>query len=82
MQWGMVARVVPAVELKQQTEAFALRLALWEPKAAAATKRLIMHSAGTKLHIQLEEELKAVVSCMDSESFKLKLRQLRQNRHN
>jgi enoyl-CoA hydratase/carnithine racemase len=80
MQWGMVAKVVPALELEQQTHAFALHLAQWEPTAAVATKRLIGQSANTGLQAQLGEELKAVVDCMNVETFRSRLQHLRQKR--
>jgi Enoyl-CoA hydratase/carnithine racemase len=44
-QWGLVARVVPAAELKAETRKFAERLAQNPPAAIAGTKSLVYQAA-------------------------------------
>ncbi len=46
-QWGLVARIVPAAELKAETRKFAERLAQNPPAAIAGTKSLVYQAAVT-----------------------------------
>ena len=46
-EWGLVARVVPAAELKAETQKFAERLAQNPPAAIAGTKSLVYQAAVT-----------------------------------
>jgi enoyl-CoA hydratase/carnithine racemase len=69
--WGLVAKVVPASELKAATRELALRLAQNAPAGIAATKALIHRSATTPIEQQLEAERDAIIDCMHSEEFRL-----------
>jgi enoyl-CoA hydratase/carnithine racemase len=68
-QWGLVAKVVPAVERKAATRELALRLAQNAPAAIAATKALIQRSPVTPIEAQLDAERDAIIDCMHSEEF-------------
>jgi enoyl-CoA hydratase/carnithine racemase len=68
--WGLVAKVVPAVELKAATRELALRLAQNAPAALAATKALIHHAPMTPIEQQLDAERDAIVDCMHTEDFR------------
>jgi enoyl-CoA hydratase/carnithine racemase len=57
-QWGLVARVVPAAELKAETRKFAERLAQNPPAAIAGTKSLVYQAAVTPTRQQLDAEEK------------------------
>ena len=54
--WGLVARVVPAAELKAATRKFAERLAQNPPAAIAGTKSLVYQAAITPTKQQLDAE--------------------------
>jgi enoyl-CoA hydratase/carnithine racemase len=69
--WGLVAKVVPAVELKAATRELALRLAQNAPAGLAATKALIHRSPNTPIEQQLEAERDAIIDCMHTEDFKI-----------
>jgi enoyl-CoA hydratase/carnithine racemase len=68
--WGLVAKVVPAVELKAATRELALRLAQNAPAGLAATKALIHRAPTTPIEQQLEAERDAIIDCMHTEDFK------------
>jgi enoyl-CoA hydratase/carnithine racemase len=69
-QWGLVAKVVPAVELKAATREFALRLAQTAPAGIAATKALIHRAPTTPIEQQLDAERDAIIDCMHTDEFK------------
>jgi enoyl-CoA hydratase/carnithine racemase len=69
--WGLVARVVPAVELKAATRELALRLAQNAPAGLAATKALIHRSAATPIEQQLDAERDAIIDCMHTDEFRI-----------
>jgi enoyl-CoA hydratase/carnithine racemase len=68
--WGLVAKVVPAVELKAATREMALRLAQNAPAALAATKALIHRAPVTPIEAQLDAERDAIVHCMHTDEFR------------
>jgi enoyl-CoA hydratase/carnithine racemase len=69
--WGLVAKVVPAVELKAATREFASRLAQNAPAALAATKALIHRAHLTPIEQQLDAERDAIIDCMHTEEFRV-----------
>ncbi len=70
-EWGLVAKIVPAVELKAATREMALRLAQNAPAGLAATKALIHRSPTTPIEQQLDAERDAIIDCMNTEDFRL-----------
>jgi enoyl-CoA hydratase/carnithine racemase len=70
-QWGLVARVVPAAELKAETRKFAERLAQNPPAAIAGTKSLVYQAAVTPTRQQLEAEEKGIIDAMLTEDFRV-----------
>ncbi|WP_035724121.1 enoyl-CoA hydratase/isomerase family protein [Bradyrhizobium sp. ARR65] len=70
-EWGLVAKVVPATELKAATRELALRLAQNAPAGSAATKALIYRSPMTPIEQQLDAERDAIINCMQTEDFRL-----------
>ena len=70
-QWGLVARVVPAAELKAETRKFAERLAQNPPAAIVGTKSLVYQAAVTPTRQQLEAEKDGIIDCMHSDEFRL-----------
>jgi enoyl-CoA hydratase/carnithine racemase len=69
--WGLVAKVVPAVELKAATRELALRLAQNAPAGLAATKALIHRAPVTSTEEQLEAERDAIIDCMYTDEFRI-----------
>jgi enoyl-CoA hydratase/carnithine racemase len=69
--WGLVARVVPAGELKAATRELALRLAQNAPAGLAATKALIQRAPTTPIEQQLDAERDAIIDCMHTEEFRI-----------
>jgi enoyl-CoA hydratase/carnithine racemase len=67
--WGLVAKVVPATELKAATRTLALRLAQNDPAGLAATKALIHRSPLTPIDQQLDAERDSIIACMHTEEF-------------
>lgn len=67
--WGLVAKVVPALELKAATRALAHRLAQNAPAALAATKALIHRAPVTPIDQQLDAERDAIIACMQTDEF-------------
>src|SRR6201989_2210377 len=61
--WGLVAKVVPATELKAATRELALRLAQNDPAGLAKTKALIHRSPVTPIDQQLDAECDAIIAC-------------------
>jgi enoyl-CoA hydratase/carnithine racemase len=68
--WGLVAKVVPAVELKAATRELAHRLAQNAPAALAATKALIHRAPVTPIEQQLDAERDAIIGCMHTDEFR------------
>jgi enoyl-CoA hydratase/carnithine racemase len=69
--WGLVAKVVPAVELKAATRELALRLAQNAPAGLAATKALIHRATVTSIEQQLDAERDAIIDCMHTDEFRV-----------
>ena len=69
--WGLVAKVVPAAELKTATRELAHRLAQNAPAALAATKALIHCAHLTPIEQQLEAERDAIIDCMHTDEFRV-----------
>jgi enoyl-CoA hydratase/carnithine racemase len=69
--WGLVAKVVPAVELKAATRELAHRLAQNAPAALAATKALIHRAHLTPIEQQLDTERDAIIDCMRTDEFRV-----------
>src|SRR5438477_11166861 len=62
--WGLVAKLVAAAELKAATRELALRLAQQAPAGLAATKALIHRAPATPVEQQLDAERDAIIDCM------------------
>jgi enoyl-CoA hydratase/carnithine racemase len=69
--WGLVAKVVPAAELKTATRELAHRLAQNAPAALAATKALIHRAHLTPIEAQLDAERDAIIDCMHTDEFRV-----------
>jgi enoyl-CoA hydratase/carnithine racemase len=69
--WGLVVKVVPAVELKAATRELAHRLAQNAPAALAATKALIHRAHVTPIEAQLDAEKDAIIDCMHTDEFRV-----------
>jgi enoyl-CoA hydratase/carnithine racemase len=66
--WGLVAKIVPATELRAATRQLAERLAQNAPAAIAGTKALVYQAATTPVRQQLEgEELKIIQAMLTDE---------------
>src|SRR5690349_23176651 len=70
-QWGLVARIVPAAELKAETRKFAERLAQHPPAAIAGTKSLVYQAAVTSTRQQLDAEEAKIIDAMQTEDFRV-----------
>jgi enoyl-CoA hydratase/carnithine racemase len=70
-EWGLVAKVVPAVELKAATREFALRLAQNPPAAIAGTKALVYQAATTATRQQLDAEEHKIITAMHTHEFRI-----------
>ena len=70
-EWGLVAKIVPATELKAATRQFAERLAQNPPAAIAGTKSLVYQAATTPVKQQLDAEEHKIVMAMNTEEFRL-----------
>src|SRR5271163_2832170 len=68
--WGLIAKIVPAAELKAATRELALRLAQNAPAAIAATKALVHQAHVTPVERQLDAERDAIIGCMDTDEFR------------
>src|SRR5580692_10228904 len=68
--WGLVAKIVPAVELKAATRELALRLAQIVLDETAATKALIQQAPVTPVEAQLDAERDAIIACMHTDEFR------------
>jgi enoyl-CoA hydratase/carnithine racemase len=74
LDWGLVAKVVPAPELKAATRELAHRLAKNAPAALAATKALIHRAHVTPIDQQLDAERDAIIDCMQTEECRAALK--------
>jgi 2-(1,2-epoxy-1,2-dihydrophenyl)acetyl-CoA isomerase len=70
LQLGLVNRVVPAAELRAETERLARQLACGPTRAYAETKRLVDEAADAPLEKQLEAEAHAFSRCAASEDMR------------
>lgn len=70
-EWGLVAKIVPATELKAATREFALRLAQNPPAAIAGTKALVYQAAITPTRQQLDAEEAGIIKAMQTEDFRV-----------
>jgi enoyl-CoA hydratase/carnithine racemase len=70
LQWGLVVKVVPPVELKAATRELALRLAKNSTSTIAATKRLIQRAPTNSIEHQLDAERDAIIDCMHTDEFR------------
>jgi enoyl-CoA hydratase/carnithine racemase len=68
--WGLVAKVVPAMELKAATRELALRLAQNAPAGLAATKALVHRATVTSIEEQLAAERDSIIDCMSTDDFR------------
>ena len=68
--WGLVAKIVPAAELKAATRELASRLAQNAPAGLAATKALIHRAPTTPIEQQLDAERDAIIDCMHTDEFR------------
>src|SRR3981189_3096521 len=69
--WGLVAKVVPAAELKAATRQFAERLAQNPLAAIRGTKSLVYQAATTPTRQQLDAEEENIIGCMLTEDFRV-----------
>src|SRR3954466_7483761 len=69
-QWGLVAKVVPAADLKAATLELARRLAQNAPAGLAATKALIHRARLQPIEQQLDDERDAIIDCMHTDEFR------------
>jgi enoyl-CoA hydratase/carnithine racemase len=69
--WGLVAKVVPAPELKAATQQFAERLAQNSIAAIGGTKALLYQAAVTPTRQQLDAEEARIIGCMQTEEFRV-----------
>ena len=67
--WGLVARVVPAAELKAATQTFAERLSQNSPAAISGTKSLVYQAAVTPIKQQLHAEEEKIIGAMKADEF-------------
>src|SRR5438132_9830183 len=70
-EWGLVAKIVPATELKAATRQFAERLAQNPPAAIAGTKSLVYQAAVTSTKQQLDAEEAKIIDAMLTEDFRV-----------
>src|SRR6478609_9351094 len=70
LEWGLVARVVPAAELKAATRKFAERLAQNPPAAIWGTKSLVYQAAVTPTKQQLDAEEAGIIGAMNTDEFR------------
>src|SRR6266568_2287515 len=68
--WGLVAKVVPAADLKAATQKFADRLAQNPPAAIGSTKSLVYQAAVTPVRQQLDAEEAKIIEAMLTEEFR------------
>lgn len=71
---GLVTQVAPDEQLAAATLALAQRLAAINPIAAAHTKQLVWQASDIPISARLAAEASGVLSCMQTEAFKLQVR--------
>jgi enoyl-CoA hydratase/carnithine racemase len=69
--WGLVAKIVPAAELKAATRQFAERLAQNPPAAIGGTKSLVYQAAVTPTKQQLDAEEAKIIYAMHTDEFRI-----------
>jgi enoyl-CoA hydratase/carnithine racemase len=69
-EWGLVAKMVPAADLKAATHQFAQRLAQNPIAAIGGTKSLIYQAAVTPTRQQLDAEEEKIIDCMHTDEFR------------
>jgi enoyl-CoA hydratase/carnithine racemase len=69
--WGLVAKVVPATELKAATRELALRLAQNPPAAIGGTKSLVYQAGITSTRQQLDAEEAKIIEAMQTDDFRV-----------
>jgi enoyl-CoA hydratase/carnithine racemase len=69
--WGLVAKIVPAAELKAATRQFAERLAQNPPAAIGGTKSLVYQAAVTPTRQQLDAEEEKIIDAMQTGEFRV-----------
>src|SRR5256714_1484283 len=79
-EWGLVAKVVPAAELKNTTRELADRLARNAPAGLAGTKALIHRAHITPTEQQLDAERDAINDCMHSDEIRLAVKKVTSKR--
>ncbi|MBR0714320.1 enoyl-CoA hydratase/isomerase family protein [Bradyrhizobium liaoningense] len=70
-EWGLVAKVVPAAELKAATRQLAARLAQNPDAAISGTKSLVYQAATTPVKQQLDAEEHRIIMAMNTEEFRV-----------
>ncbi|TPQ36001.1 enoyl-CoA hydratase [Bradyrhizobium guangdongense] len=70
-EWGLVAKVVPAAELKAATRQLAARLAQNPDAAISGTKSLVYQAATTPVKQQLDAEEHRIIMAMNTEDFRV-----------
>ncbi|MGV7214480.1 enoyl-CoA hydratase/isomerase family protein [Bradyrhizobium sp. UFLA05-112] len=70
-EWGLVAKVVPAAELKAATRQLAERLAQTPPAAIAGTKSLVYQATTTPVRQQLDAEEHKIIMAMHTDDFRV-----------
>jgi enoyl-CoA hydratase/carnithine racemase len=68
--WGLVAKIVPEVELKAATRQFAERLAQNPHAAIGGTKSLVYQAALTPTRQQLDAEKEKIIEAMHTDEFR------------
>src|ERR1700710_72115 len=69
--WGLVARIVPAAELKAATRQFAERLAQKPQAGIGGTKAPVYQAVVTPTKQQLDAEEAGIIGCMQTEGFRV-----------
>src|SRR5258705_7548240 len=69
--WGLVAKIVPAAELKAATRKFAERLAQNPLAAIGATKTLVYQAPVAPTRQQLDAEQENIIDCMPTHDFRV-----------
>jgi len=69
--WGLVAKIVPATELKAATRQFAERLAQNPPAAIRGTKSLVYQAPTTPTPQQLDAEERNIIASMLTRDFEI-----------
>ena len=70
-EWGLVAKVVPAAELKAATRDLAHRLAQNPPAAIGGDQGADPPAATTPTEQQLEAEEHTIIACMQTDDFRV-----------